>query len=117
MTYKEFFDGELSFTVDNFDTSLMRIVSCPPGQHATTYCLDRDKVLSLISSLQSMAEEMEARSVAMKTAEEMAKDLHDKGWTFKRFSDAMHPRGSVPTLTVLNDIADELARLDMEGME
>lgn len=113
MTSIEFAEGRLSVH-PTVDLSRMCIVSCPDGQDATIYKFDIEEVRDLIAVMQKIEREMGPRAEARRAAEQMARDLHDKGWTFQRFSDAMHAPGVLP-YEVTDDIGEELSRLDKEG--
>ena len=115
MTVFYFADGQLTIQYVPYHMSKMRITSCPACQRATNYDFDHGQVLELISGLLTLEEEMRPRAEAKKEAVAMAKDLHGKGWTFERFSDAMHPKGAVAMSTIVRDIEEELSRLDKEG--
>ena len=113
----DFCDRCLRFRLNSSDPSELRIVCYPEGWIGTVYTLTHEETVKLIEALQRMEPEMCARENAKRNAEAMAKDLHGKGWTFGRFSDAMHPKGAVAMSTIVRDIEEELSRLDMEGME
>ena len=115
MTVFYFADGQLTIQYVPYHMSKMRITSCPACQRATNYDFDHEEVLKLISDLLTLEEEMRPRAEAKKEAVAMAKDLHGKGWTFERFSDAMHPKRAVAMSTIVRDIEEELSRLDKEG--
>ena len=115
MTMFKYADGQLTIQYVPYHMSKMRIISWPAYQRATNYDFDHEQVLELICDLLTLEEEMRPRAEARKEAVAMAKDLHGKGWTFDRFSGAMHPKGAVAMSTIVRDIEEELSRLDKEG--
>ena len=117
MTMYKYADGQLTIQYVPYHMSKMRIISWPAYQRATNYDLDHEQVLKLICDLLTLEEEMRPRAEAKKEAVAMAKDLHGKGWTSERFSNAMHPKGAVAMSTIVRDVEEELSRLDKEGKE
>lgn len=108
----EYAGGHLEVRFAPYIFTKAQIFIIPDGHRATKCGLTHDQLKELIEALQDIEVDMRPRAEAKRTAEAMAKDLHDKGWTCKRFSDAMHPTGPVVTSTVIGDIAEELSRLD-----
>lgn len=112
MTMIEFADGWLSFDY-TVDTPKMTIML--KGKIPHIYHLDHEEVMSLIKTLERIEEQMRPWTKVMKEARGMAEALHDAGWDFKRFSDAIYPMGRVTTQGILNEVGEELSRLDKEG--
>ena len=113
----DFCDRCLRFHLNSSDPSELRIVCYPEGWVGTVYTLCHEDVLDLIKALQRMEPKMCARENAKRNAEAMAKVLHDAGWTSLRFENTIHPGGMVETYEVLNDVGEEMLRLDREGKE
>ena len=111
----DFCDRCLRFHLSSNDPSQLKVVCYPEGWIGTVYTLTHEETVKLIEALQRMEPEMCARENAKRNAEAMAKVLHDAGWTSLRFENTIHPGGMVETYEVLNDVGEEMLRLDREA--